>query len=184
MVEVELRGWRPDDVPVVLDAFRSPDMADQAARPVDTARAALEWIGIWGFRDDAQAFAVVCGGEVVGNVAVSNIDAHDTGWVSYWTLPRARGRGVAMAATMRLAEWAFLERGLFRLELGHRIGNVASCAVATRAGFLPEGVERAKLRHEGVRYDVERHARLATDRPAPPGLEPGERNGRGRLTGP
>ncbi|MGC5009339.1 GNAT family N-acetyltransferase [Streptosporangium sp. DT93] len=163
MTEVELREWRPDDVPVVLGAFASPDMAEQAARPVDTPRAALEWIGVWGFRDDAQAFAVVSGGEVVGNVAVSGIDAYDIGWVSYWTLPHARGRGVAVAATRKLTEWAFRERGLFRLELGHRIGNTASCAVATRAGFLPEGVERAKLLHEGVRYDVERHARLATD---------------------
>ncbi|MET8047204.1 GNAT family protein [Streptosporangium sp. NPDC005286] len=163
MIEVELRGWRPDDMWVVLDAFSSPDMAEQAARPIDTAQAALEWMGVWGFRDDARAFAVVSNGEVVGNVAVSNIDAHETGWVSYWTIPRARGRGVAVAAARKMAEWAFRERGLFRLELGHRVSNAASCAVAIRAGFRSEGVERAKLSYQGVRYDVERHARLATD---------------------
>ncbi|WP_030924658.1 GNAT family N-acetyltransferase [Streptosporangium amethystogenes] len=163
MIEVELRGWRPDDVWVVLDAFGSPDMAEQAARPIDTAQAALEWMGVWGFRDDARAFAVVSNGEVVGNVAVSNIDAHETGWVSYWTIPRARGRGVAVAAARKMAEWAFGERGLFRLELAHRVSNVASCAVATRAGFRSEGIERAKLSYAGVRHDVERHARLATD---------------------
>jgi ribosomal-protein-alanine N-acetyltransferase len=163
MIEVELRGWRPDDAPVLLDAFSSPDMAQQAARPIDTPQAALEWMGFWGFRDDAQAFAVVVDGQVVGNVAVSNIDAHDTGWVSYWTSPQVRGRGVAVAAARKLADWAFRERGLFRLELGHRLNNPASCAVATRAGFLVEGIERAKLSYEGVRYDVERHARLATD---------------------
>ncbi|MBG0827401.1 GNAT family N-acetyltransferase [Planomonospora sp. ID67723] len=168
MIEVELRGWRPDDVPAVLAAFRSPDMARQAARPVDTPAAALEWMAFWGFRDDARAFAVVAGDEVVGNVAVSNIDAHDTGWVSYWTMPHARGRGVAAAAAIKLAEWAFTERGLFRLELGHRLNNPASCAVATRAGFAVEGVERAKLRYGDERHDVERHARLATDRFAVP----------------
>ncbi|MEV4747893.1 GNAT family protein [Streptosporangium amethystogenes subsp. fukuiense] len=163
MIEVELRGWRPDDMWVVLDAFSSPDMAEQAARPIDTAQAALEWMGVWGFRDDARAFAVVSNGEVVGNVAVSNIDAHETGWVSYWTIPRARGRGVAVAAAGKMAEWAFRERGLFRLELAHRVSNVASCTVATRAGFRSEGIERAKLSYAGVRHDVERHARLATD---------------------
>ncbi|MFF5210330.1 GNAT family N-acetyltransferase [Streptosporangium sp. NPDC000396] len=163
MIDVELRAWRPDDAHAVLDAFRSPDMAQQAARPIETPEAALEWMGVWGFRDDAQAFAVVAGGQVVGNVAVSNIDAHGNGWVSYWTSPHARGRGVAVAAARKLADWAFRERGLFRLELGHRLNNPASCAVATRAGFLPEGIERAKLCYEGVRYDVERHARLATD---------------------
>ncbi|MGW4421864.1 GNAT family N-acetyltransferase [Streptosporangium sp. NPDC004631] len=163
MIDVELRDWRPSDVGVVIDAFRSPDVAGQASRPIDTAQAALEWMGLWGFRDDARAFAVVVGGRVVGNVAVSDIDAHDTGWVSYWIVPYARGRGVAVAAAVKLAEWAFRERGLFRLELGHRLSNLASCAVATRAGFVAEGVERAKLSHDGVRYDVERHARLATD---------------------
>ncbi|WP_326819502.1 GNAT family N-acetyltransferase [Streptosporangium sp. NBC_01756] len=163
MIEVELRGWRPDDAPVLLDAFNSPDMAQQAARRIDTQEAALEWMGVWGFREDAQAFAVVVNGRVVGNVAVSNIDAHAIGWVSYWTSPHARGRGVAVAAVRRLADWAFRERGLFRLELGHRLNNPASCAVATRAGFLTEGIERAKLSYDGVRHDVERHARLATD---------------------
>ncbi|GAB2443581.1 GNAT family N-acetyltransferase [Streptosporangium sandarakinum] len=163
MIDVELRDWHPDDIGVVLDAFSSPDMAQQSAWPVDTRRAALEWMGTWRFRDDARAFAVVAGGEVVGNVAVSNIDAHDTGWVSYWTSPHARGRGVAVAAVRRLADWAFAERGLFRLELGHRTDNTASCAVAARAGFKVEGVERGKLRYGDVRHDVERHARLATD---------------------
>ncbi|GAA3127833.1 hypothetical protein GCM10010466_18290 [Planomonospora alba] len=163
MIEVRLRGWRPDDVPAVLAAFAAPDMAQQSARPVDTPEAALEWMAFWGFRDDARAFAVTAGGEVVGNVAVSNIDAHDTGWVSYWTSPHARGRGVAAAATLLLAEWAFRERGLFRLELGHRLNNPASCAVAVKAGFAAEGIERAKLRYGHERFDVERHARLATD---------------------
>ncbi|MBG0820381.1 GNAT family N-acetyltransferase [Planomonospora sp. ID91781] len=163
MVEVRLRGWHPGDVPAVLAAFAVPDMARQAAGPIDTPEAALEWMGFWGFRDDAQAFAVTVNGEVVGNVAVSNIDAHDTGWVSYWTSPHARGRGVATAAAAALAEWAFRERGLFRLELGHRLDNPASCAVAVRAGFTAEGIERAKLKYGDERHDVERHARLATD---------------------
>ncbi|WP_235994945.1 GNAT family N-acetyltransferase [Nonomuraea montanisoli] len=53
--------------------------------------------------------------------------------------------------------------GLFRLELGHRVDNPASCRVAAKAGFLAEGIERGKLVYDGVRHDVERHARLATD---------------------
>lgn len=53
--------------------------------------------------------------------------------------------------------------GLFRLELGHRVNNPASCVVAERAGFIAEGVERAKLKYGDERFDVELHARLATD---------------------
>lgn len=46
------------------------------------------------------------------------------------------------------------------------MNNPASCRVATSAGFLPEGIERAKLRYGDERFDVEAHARLRTD-PAP-----------------
>jgi RimJ/RimL family protein N-acetyltransferase len=60
-----------------------------------------------------------------------------------------------------VAEWAF-EAGLFRLELGHRVNNPASCRVARAAGFSPEGIERQKLRYGAERFDVETHARLAS----------------------
>jgi [ribosomal protein S5]-alanine N-acetyltransferase len=49
------------------------------------------------------------------------------------------------------------------LELGHRTNNPASCVVARRARFLVEGLERQKLRYGDERFDVELHARLATD---------------------
>lgn len=74
-----------------------------------------------------------------------------------------RGRGLPTAGLCSVAAWAFDELGLFRLELGHRVNNPASCRVATGAGFLVEGLERAKLRYGTQRYDVETHARLRTD---------------------
>ena len=167
-LNVRLREWRADDAPVVLRAFQSPDMSRQAPWPVVTLKDAMGWIAAWS--GVGHAFAVTIGGSngsdderVVGNVAVTGIDDHDNGWVSYWVVPEVRGRGIAATATDLLARWAFDERGLYRLELGHRTNNPASCRVATKAGFAVEGVERGKLRYEGVRYDVERHARLATD---------------------
>lgn len=88
---------------------------------------------------------------------------HNTGWVSYRTVGTGRRRGVASAGVRALARWAFGALDLYRLELGHRTDNPASCAVALRAGFAVEGMERKKLRYGDTRYDVERHARLATD---------------------
>ncbi|WP_345567878.1 GNAT family protein [Nonomuraea rosea] len=162
---IRLREWREDDAPAVLRAFQAADLRRQAPWPVVTLKDAVGWIASWPGAGHAFAVTVVepAGERVVGNVAVARIDAHDTGWVSYWVVPEARGRGIAAAATDRLARWAFRERGLYRLELGHRTNNPASCRVAVKAGFLPEGIERGRLCHEGVRYDVERHARLATD---------------------
>lgn len=146
---------------MVLEAFRAPDMHGQAAWPIVTLQDAVGWIAGWS--GAGHAFAVTLDGLVVGNVAVTGIDVHGTGCVSYWIMPEARGRGVAAEAAGELARWAFGERGLYRLELGHRTDNVASCKVATRAGFRPEGIERGRLRYGDVRHDVERHARLATD---------------------
>ncbi|SDM08667.1 Protein N-acetyltransferase, RimJ/RimL family [Nonomuraea maritima] len=163
MSEIRLRDWLPQDAPFVLEAFAAQDMSAQAAGPITTTQDALRWIDQWSGLENGHAFAIVAGDRVCGNVAVTGIDRHDNGWVSYWTAPRVRGKGVASAGLRLLTEWAFAERGLFRLELGHRVNNPASCRVATSAGFLVEGLERAKLRYDGVRYDVELHARLATD---------------------
>ncbi|MEV4893952.1 GNAT family protein [Nonomuraea sp. NPDC055795] len=161
MTGIELREWRDADAPAVLQAFQYEDMRRQAPWPMITLKDAQGWIAAW--EGVGHAFAVTLDGRVAGNVAVTGIDRHLNGWVSYWTVPEFRGRGVAAIATSMLADWAFKERGLFRLELGHRVNNPASCKVALKAGFLAEGIERAKLSYDGVRYDVERHARLATD---------------------
>ena len=162
-----LRPWDDEDAAAVLTAFGAPDMAGQAGRPItdlDTARA---WLTERRQAADAHSSAVTEHGTLVGSVTVSAIDRrHDTGWISYWTTPGARGHGVAADAVTALAGWALGELGLFRLELGHRLNNPASCRVAHAAGFAVEGLERAKLRYGDQRFDVELHARLATD-PAP-----------------
>lgn len=143
---LSLRPWRPSDAPAVLRAFTPAEMARQAGRPVTNRAEALEWIAE---RDAARtagtgyAWAVVRDGAALGCVAVTAVNhVHDTGWISYWTTEAARGAGVAAAGVRALARWAFDDLGLYRLELGHRTNNPASCAVARRAGFAAEGIER------------------------------------------
>lgn len=163
-----LRRWKAEDVSAVMAAFADPLMRGQSSEPVDSVQAAERWIAArsdqWG-AGLAYSFAVVDGdGLVVGQVRVGPVDRrHSTGWVSYWTTTSARGRGVASRACRAVARWAFDEAELFRLELGHRVNNPASCAVARAAGFAVEGRQRQKLEYDGVRYDVELHARLVTD---------------------
>ncbi|WP_309070264.1 GNAT family N-acetyltransferase [Arthrobacter sp.] len=119
----------------------------------------------------ARHFAVAVGGAAVGDIGITSMEfEHGTAWVSYWLSAEFRGRGLITRGLAAASEWAFSE-GLFRLELGHRVNNPASCRVAARAGFRAEGIERAKLRYGVERYDVETHARLATD-PRPEGIIP------------
>ncbi|MBB5934924.1 RimJ/RimL family protein N-acetyltransferase [Streptomyces zagrosensis] len=58
--------------------------------------------------------------------------------VGYWTAAQARGRGVAPRALHTLTAWsfdAFQATGLERLELLHRMDNLASCRVAEKNGY-------------------------------------------------
>ncbi|MFJ1569639.1 GNAT family N-acetyltransferase [Streptomyces erythrochromogenes] len=165
---LRLRRRSSADAGAVLAAFADPVMAWQAGEPVvalPTARRRLAARAEQWDAGSAFAFAVVDGADaVLGNVAVGAVDRrHRTSWVSYWTTAAAGGRGVASGGCRAVAAWAFEDAGLFRLELGHRVNNPASCRVARTAGFAVEGIQRRKLEYDGVRHDVERHARPATD---------------------
>ncbi|ARZ71574.1 GNAT family N-acetyltransferase [Streptomyces sp. HU2014] len=170
---LSLRPWAAGDVAAVTEAFAEPLMRWQLPWPVESAADARRWLADraerWATGSDFSFAVVDRRDTVLGSVTVGSVDVrHGVGWVSYWTTAPARGRGVATHGCRALADWAFADLGLFRLELGHRVGNRASCRVAGAAGFAVEGLQRQKLRYDGVRYDVETHARLACD-PAPPG---------------
>lgn len=135
-------GWRPDSV---------ADCADFIAEHLIMSERTENW-------------AISVESRAVGHIGISAIEhRHDSGWMYYWLAAEARGRGLATRALATLAARAFDDLGLFRLELAHRVDNPASCAVATRAGFVAEGVERQKLRYGDERFDTETHARLRVD---------------------
>lgn len=163
-----VREWNRGDVDRLLEAFRWDELAWQESDVPRTKDEALEWIArreILAKEKDAHGFAVVDGPDrVLGHVQVSvSSRRHDFGWLSYWTHPAEQGRGVASAGARLATEFAFSELDLYRVETGHRVNNPGSCVAARRAGFRPEGVERAKLRYGTSRYDTGVHARLVTD---------------------
>jgi RimJ/RimL family protein N-acetyltransferase len=170
---IHLRPWQPDDLPALLEIFSvSPDLSTQYPLPVtdlDQATECLERMLVWD--ETRRNFAIVIeDGDrrmAVGNVGVTAIERrHDTGWVSYFSSAAVRGRGVVSRSAMAVANWALTDLGLFRLELGHRVNNPASGAVAVAAGFLREGRQRQRLRYGTERFDTLAYSRLATD-PAP-----------------
>jgi len=169
-----MRPWKRDDAAVLaLAAGSALDLATQVPREVsaDPTAAEAHIDTVLRFEDDRKNWAIVLDGVAVGNVGVTAIEyRHGTAWMSYWLAAGARGRGLATAALVSASAWAF-DAGLYRLELGHRVNNPASCRVATAAGFIAEGVERRKLRYGTDRFDVETHARLLDDPlPVPTGL--------------
>ncbi|MGE9694535.1 GNAT family N-acetyltransferase [Streptomyces sp. NRRL F-5630] len=91
--------------------------------------------------------------------------------VGYWVAPWTRRQGVAVAATRTVAGWLLGECGFERLELRAATGNLASQAVAERAGFVREGVLRnAGHVYEG-RVDLVGYSLIPADRVALPKVE-------------
>ena len=170
MTSLHLRPWRQTDAGSLAAAYRgSADLERQLGPGAGTITGAQQIIHTdlgWN-PQTACTLAIVVEDMAVGSAGISRIDhRHGTAWLSYWLAGPARGKGLAARATATLSCWALGELQLHRLELGHRTNNPGSCAVAQAAGFAPEGIQRAKLRYGLERFDVETHARLASD-PAP-----------------
>ncbi len=138
-------------------------------RTIDGARTWIETVTGAEATGDLCARAIVgpatgADRRILGNVMASGIEhRHSSAWVSYWSVAEARGQGLVSAGLRSLVDLLHDELGIHRLELGYRVNNPASAAVARNAGFLVEGREREKLRYDGIRYDTEVCARLAGD---------------------
>ena len=158
-----LRRLRQSDAAEVLAAFASnTDMSRQG--DVRTLADADRYVGrLLGAGYSHEPWALAVGERLVGLVCVT-VDADNrSGWFWYWMSESARGRGWMGRAAATVASWALGDRGLERLELGHRVNNPASGAVAAKAGFVKEGTERGKFLIGGERIDVDTHGRLRPD---------------------
>ncbi|WP_285663404.1 GNAT family N-acetyltransferase [Actinorhabdospora filicis] len=133
-----LRPWTASDAPAVLAAYTDPSVAAWSTEPVTDPAHAEAWIHarVNGWADGSRAsFAVTDteSGQILGQVGLRLADGEAE--VGYWTLPAARGRGVASTALDALAGWALDALDLTRITLIHSVDNPASCRVAERGGF-------------------------------------------------
>ncbi|MFF8728521.1 GNAT family N-acetyltransferase [Streptomyces sp. NPDC015171] len=164
-----LRPWRTEDAPALHAAFQDPVLHQWHIRSSDSAEEAAGWIEQWqqGWaeeRDAQWAVADDATDELLGRVALRQILLGDgVAEVAYWTVARARGRGVAVRATAVLGRWALEEIGFHRLELTHATANEASCRVAAKTGFTLEGTKRSALLHPDGWHDMHLHARVRGD---------------------
>ncbi|HIW60958.1 MAG TPA: GNAT N-acetyltransferase [Candidatus Stackebrandtia excrementipullorum] len=81
------------------------------------------------------------------------------------TAPWSRGHGYMTAATKALCRYGFDVLGVERIEWHAHVGNEASIRVATKAGFVAEGVARAGAPFFGEHRDLWQGAVLADDLP-------------------
>jgi RimJ/RimL family protein N-acetyltransferase len=158
---VELRNWRPSDAAEVFRICQDPDIQRWTAVPVPYTEAdATSFVGAG---DDAS-FAVIdrASGRLAGSMGVVR-SYEGVAEVGYWAALPMRGAGRIAEALRLITEWCFAVRGDARVELVADVGNAASRAVARSAGFVEEGVLRARMRHRDRRIDVVMLSRLPTD---------------------
>lgn len=119
-----------------------------------------------GWRDDsAYSFALALRetGTLVGALSIDRRSRPGTYEVGYWSTKEHRGQGYVTEAVLGSARWAFTALGADRLEWRAEVGNLASRAVALRAGFRLEGDQRSGLLNKGVRRDAWSGALLPSD---------------------
>ncbi|MGP9724887.1 GNAT family N-acetyltransferase [Corynebacterium sp. AOP40-9SA-29] len=102
-------------------------------------------------------------GSFGGTLEVRLVDRHARCVeLGYTTAPHLRGRGLMSAVVGTVVDFLFDYR-VHRAQIKANPENLASCAVARKAGFRHEGTARdAELLH-GTFNDLDTFARLATD---------------------
>ncbi len=83
--------------------------------------------------------------------------------VSYWLLKKYSGKGYMTEALKLLSLYTFSTLKLNRLELFASVENAKSAAVASRCGFLEEGICRDFELKKGIFIDHRRFSKLARD---------------------
>lgn len=169
--ELTLRPWQDADAPAVAAAYGDPEIQRWHARTM-TEQEALDWVRGWPERWSAETgagWAVVDGVGLVGRVGFGLNLPEGHGEAAYWVVPGARGQGIAARALTAVTGWMFDEVGLHRLRLLHSTANLASCRVATKAGYVFEGTARSEARHVDGWHDMHVHACVREEPPAPPG---------------
>jgi RimJ/RimL family protein N-acetyltransferase len=165
---LHLRPWRTTDVEAVLRALKEERIAHwERVEEADPA-VARAWVDRQHSPVDgtAAAFAVVdsTSGALLGSAGLYRVSG-GRAQLSFWTLPEARGDGVATQAVGVLARWGFSALGIGEIGLYHPAGNPAACRVAEKSGFDREGTLREGRRRGDSGRDGEH---LHIGRPFPP----------------
>jgi len=163
VIGVSIRRWSVDDAPALFEAVRESIAEVSPWLPwchegysMGEAETWLEGRErAWSCAEEYSFAIVDPAGLLLGGCGLNAIHPlHRTANLGYWVRTAAAGRGVAPRAVRRLAEWAFRESDLGRLEILVDRDNARSARVAEKAGAVREGIARGRLLIGGERRDA------------------------------
>jgi len=117
-------------------------------------------------RDEAGEWGIVLKetNKLIGSFGFIWVEsAQYCGQIGYVISRRYWNRGLMTEAVKRLIDFGFDEMGLNRIEAVHILENEASGKVMSKAGMMPEGVQRSKVFVKGSFYDVRIYAIIKSD---------------------
>ncbi len=169
--DLTLRRAVPADAADIREVYNEPDIQlwmlwepeqyDEAEALANIERSEEAWA-----EGSNAPFRIVTDEHVVGGVNL-NFRGHQVAEIAYFLRTSARGRGLATRAVLLASDWGFRERGLARIQLRVDPANLASVALAERAGFIFEGVERSSAAYpDGRRFDSLVYSLLPSERVA------------------
>jgi RimJ/RimL family protein N-acetyltransferase len=159
---VSIRPIEMNDVPELYASVRESLAALHPWMPWCHDQYSLAESGEWverqiaAFREKREFhFAIFCGQQFAGVCGLNAIQHTDRlANLGYWIRTSVCNRGIATSATRLLADWAFQNTELDRLEIVAAVGNIPSLRVAAKAGAVWEGVLRGRLRLDGKPHDA------------------------------
>ncbi|GAA2276792.1 GNAT family protein [Nonomuraea roseoviolacea subsp. roseoviolacea] len=163
-----LEPWQAEEFLAHIDRGREfigqfvglPDVV----KDLDSSRAYLRSYAEKAVNDTGRIYGIWSDGKLVGGVMFRVMDLrHGSAEAGCWLEPSAAGRGLVTRAARAIIDWAFAERGLYRVEWQVAAGNKPSIAVARRLGMTKEGVLRGSYLYRGQRHDIEVWSVLAPE---------------------
>lgn len=103
-------------------------------------------------RDAFFAITDFNSGHLLGSISRHGPD-DGTASFGYWLAAEARGRGFATRALRLISDWTLTSTGALLLEVKAVTDNLASAAVAERAGYTRVGILPADYNERGVIKD-------------------------------
>ena len=172
-VEISIRPFREADGPELYESVRESMAALSQwmpwCHPDYSLSEAQEWIGkqIVAFESrDEFHFAIVSGDDrILGACGLNGIHRENRlANLGYWVRTSQSQRGIASQAARLLADWAFQNTELNRLEILVAIQNLASLRVAAKIGGVWEGELRGRLQIRDAMHDAVMFSIIRSDR--------------------
>jgi RimJ/RimL family protein N-acetyltransferase len=149
--KIGLRARHDDDVPILRAALHDDDIVTHARsdsrpwRPISPG-SPFPPFTVDDTKENSAVFSVVelDGGALAGMAALWDIDTyHRSAHIGMRLLPEARGKGYGTDTVAVLRHYAFVVRGLHRLQIETLTDNAAMIRAAEANGFVREGVLRS-----------------------------------------